>query len=283
MKFGAHISIAGGINKSFSKAKEIGCDTFQIFTRNPRSWKYKLLTDEVISEFKHNLKQYKIKPIYSHMPYLPNLASPDKDIRDKSISSIKIELERCDSLNIPYIVTHLGSSKGEKKEIGIANVIKTLDVVLEHYNGKCKILLENTAGKNQRLGSSIIDICYILTKVEFRDRLGLCLDTCHAFTSGYDLRQENVIELILSEIGECVGLDKLKLIHCNDALAVLGSGIDRHEHIGLGKIGDIGFINMLKDKRVRKIPFICETPVDERRKDKDNLEYLRFLLKKSKN
>jgi deoxyribonuclease-4 len=280
MKFGVHVSIAGGLSKSFLKAKKIGCDTFQIFTRNPRSWKYKPLTEEIKIEFKHSLKKFNIKPIFSHMPYLPNLASPDKEIWNKSIASLKIELDRCDKLRIPYIVTHLGSPKKEKKEIGIANVIKALNQCLENYNGSCTILLENTAGKNGRLGSLIVDICNILSEIELHEKIGLCFDTCHAYTSGYDLQKKAVVNSILTEIDECVGLNKLKLIHCNDTKADLGSGIDRHEHIGLGKIGDKGFINLLKEKKLKKVPFICETPVDERRTDIDNLHHLRKLLKK---
>ncbi|NHK32017.1 MAG: deoxyribonuclease IV [Asgard group archaeon] len=280
MKIGVHISISGGIEKSFSKAEKIGCDTFQIFTRNPRSWNFKILTNDIISKFKYNLKKYKIRPIYSHLPYLANLASPDLTILKKSISSLKNELNRCDLLGIPYVVTHLGSQKGETKENGMLNLKKALNGVLEKYNGKCKILLENTAGKNQKLGSNLADICAIINEIDYIDKVGLCLDTCHAFVSGYDIRRLEVIDKLLIEINSSIGLKKIFLVHCNDAKSELGSGIDRHEHIGLGKIGESGFRILLKDKRLKKVPFICETPVDDQRNDEGNLNYLRALLKK---
>jgi deoxyribonuclease-4 len=279
MKIGVHISISGGIEKSFIKAKKIGCDTFQIFTRNPRSWNFKELTDEVISKFKTNLKNYKINPIYSHLPYLANLASPDVEISKKSISSLKNELNRCDILGIPYVVTHLGSPKDKTKEDGMLKIISALNDSLKKYNGKCKILLENTAGKNQKLGSCLTDICAIIKKVDYADKVGLCFDTCHAFVSGYDIRRLDVIDKLLSEINSAIGLKKLLLVHCNDAKTDLGSGLDRHEHIGLGKIGESGFRTLLRDKRLSKVPFICETPVDDRRNDEGNLNYIRSLLR----
>lgn len=278
MKIGFHISISGGIEKSFQRAAKIGCDTFQIFTRNPRSWKHKILSDEIIIKFKKNFKKYNINPIYSHMPYLTNLASPDKEIFKKSISSLEVELNRCDLLGIPFVVTHLGSSKGESKKIGKLNINKAINDVFKKYNGKCRVLFENTAGKKQFLGSSLSDICAIIKENEHTDRIGLCFDTCHAFVSGYDIRSAKVIENLLSQIDDSIGLKKLLLVHCNDAKFDLGSGIDRHEHIGLGKIGKKGFKNLIKNKYLKRIPFICETPVDEYRNDEENLHYLKSLL-----
>lgn len=278
MKIGVHVSISGGIEKSFLRANKIGCDAFQIFTRNPRSWNYKTLTNDIINEFKKNSKEFKISPVYSHLPYLSNLASSNKEIFNKSILSLEIELNRCDALGIPFVVTHLGSPKSETKECGIANVKRALNTVLENYNGKCRILLENTAGRNQKLGSSLFDICNIINGIDYKDKVGLCFDTCHAFVSGYDLREFDVIDELISEIDNSIGLKKLDLIHCNDTKSEFGSGVDRHEHIGMGKIGDIGFKHLFKEKRLKKVPFICETPVDEQRNDEGNLNYLRKLL-----
>jgi deoxyribonuclease-4 len=279
MKFGAHVSIAGSIELSIKRALTIGCDTFQIFTRNPRSWTAKELTEDVASKFRNSVLESDLWPIYAHMPYLPNIASPDTEMWYKSVLHLKEELVRCDTLKIPYIVTHLGSPKGSKKEKGISNIIKALNKVFKKYKGECVILLENTAGKDDSLGSSIEDICDIISKIKNQERIGFCLDTCHAFASGYDLRKSEIIAEILNGIDECIGLNQLLLIHCNDSKFDLGSGRDRHEHIGLGSIGEIGFKALLGDKRLRKVPFVCETPVDERRDDKGNLEYLRQLLK----
>lgn len=281
MKFGAHVSIAGSIELSVKRAKAIGCDTFQIFTRNPRSWTSKDLTEDIASKFKDSVLESNLWPIYAHMPYLPNIASPETEMWNKSILHLREELVRCDTLNIPYIVSHLGSPKGSKKEKGISNIIKALNKVFKNYKGKCVILLENTAGKDGSLGSSIEDICDIISMIKKQEKIGFCLDTCHAFASGYDLRKLEVITEILNGIDECVGLDKLLSIHCNDSKFDLGTGRDRHEHIGLGCIGEIGFKALLSEERLRKVPFVCETPVDERRDDKGNLEYLRQLLKKS--
>ncbi len=282
MRFGAHISISGSIANSIPRAIDLGCDTFQIFTRNPRSWTSKELTNERILEFKMNISSSDLKPVFVHMPYLPNLASPDPEMWEKSIFSLKEELNRCDLLEIPYIVTHLGSPKTSGKEKSVEKVIQSLNKALTNYNGNTTILLENTAGKNESLGSNIDDICNIITKTEVQDKLGLCLDTCHAFASGYDLRDQTVITKLIEQIDGCIGLNKLLLIHANDAKFDLGEGRDRHEHIGLGKIGEIGFKLLLKEKKLRKVPFICETPVDERRDGKGNLEYLRKLLEKAK-
>ena len=279
MRIGAHVSIAGSIELSIKRAMAIGCDTFQIFTRNPRSWTSKDLTEEVIVKFRNSVSESNLWPIYAHMPYLPNIASPDTEMWKKSILHLKKELERCDTLKIPYIITHLGSPKGSKKEKGISNIIKALNKVFKNYKGKCVILLENTAGKDGSLGSSIKDICNIISRIKKQEKIGFCLDTCHAFASGYDLRKSEIITEILNGIDECIGLNKLLSIHSNDSKFDLGSGRDRHEHIGLGSIGEIGFKAILGEKRLRKVPFICETPVDERRDDKGNLEYLRQLLK----
>jgi deoxyribonuclease-4 len=280
MKIGAHVSIAGSIELSIKRALVVGCDTFQIFTRNPRSWTTKELSEDAISNFQNSVLESKLWPIYAHMPYLPNIASPETEMWNKSILHLKEELVRCDALKIPYIITHLGSPKGSKKEKGISNVVKALNKVFKKYKGKCVILLENTAGKDGRLGSSIEDICDIISRIRNQDNIGFCLDTCHAFASGYDLRSSEIVKDMLNGIDECVSLKKLLLIHSNDSKFDLGSGKDRHEHIGLGCIGEDGFKTILREKRIRKVPFICETPVDDRRDDKGNLEYLRQLLMK---
>lgn len=282
MKFGAHVSISGAIFKAIPRALDLGCDTFQIFTRNPRSWASKELSNEMINEFKLDVSESNLSPIFAHMPYLPNLASPEPEMWKKSIASLKLELNRCDLLNIPFIVTHLGSTKTSGKEKGIKRVIQSLNKVLKKYNGNTIVLLENTAGSDSSLGSSIEDICNIIVNTDVQDSLGLCLDTCHAFASGYNLRNKSTISEMIDTIDDCIGLNRLFLIHANDAKFDLGEGKDRHEHIGLGKIGELGFKLLLKEKKLRKVPFICETPVDDRRDDKGNLKYLRDLLAKIK-
>ncbi|NHJ03412.1 MAG: deoxyribonuclease IV [Candidatus Heimdallarchaeota archaeon] len=282
MKFGVHVSIAGSIEKSIDRALNIDCDTFQIFTRNPRGWKAKELTPEIITNFIVKTKQSTLSPIFAHVPYLPNLATPVLDMWEKSLTVLKNELIRCDLLGIPYIITHLGSPKSAGFDFGFSRVISSLNKILLNYNGQTTILLENSTGKNNSLGNNLVDICNIISKADFPDFLGICFDTCHAFASGYDIRQMNVIDSFLDEIDLSVGLSKLLCIHCNDSLFDLSRGRDRHEHLGLGKIGKKGFENLLLNERTRNIPFICETPVDNRRSDKGNLDFLRDLAKKLK-
>ncbi|MBN1328539.1 MAG: deoxyribonuclease IV [Candidatus Heimdallarchaeota archaeon] len=282
MKFGVHVSIAGSLSNSIDRALDIGCDTFQIFTRNPRSWAFKEISEEIAISFKKKLNESNISPIFSHMPYLPNISSSEKEIWLKSIDCLKEEVSRCTNLNIPYIITHLGSPKKDPRHVGIENAIKALDLVLEEIDHKCNILIENIAGKKESMGASITDLHYIIENSRFTDKLGLCFDTCHAFASGYDIRKTDVVINIIDEINSYIGLDKLKIIHCNDSKFDLGMGLDRHEHIGLGKIGEIGFINLLIREELRNIPFICETSIDNVRNNKDELKYLRDLLKKIK-
>ena len=282
MKIGAHVSISGSIELSIDRALEIGCDTFQIFTRNPRRWFSKELSSEKIERFRSKLKNSSLDPVFSHIPYLVNLASLELEIWRKSVTMMTEELKRCDILDIPYVVTHLGSAKKAGKELGISRVISTINHIFEDYSGKTKILLENTAGKGDKLGNNIEEICQILLQINKFDSIGLCFDTCHAFASGYDLRKEAVIDNLVSEIQDLVGIKKLLCIHSNDSLFDLGEGRDRHEHLGLGKIGDLGFHNLLKNKKLNEIPFICETPVDNQRDGKVNIKYLRDLEKKCK-
>ncbi|MHA1879082.1 MAG: deoxyribonuclease IV [Candidatus Heimdallarchaeota archaeon] len=278
MKFGVHVSIAGSLAKAVLRAKAIRCDTFQIFTRNPRSWIAKELTDEMATAFKREVNESGIYPIFSHMPYLPNIASQEEPIYKKSLQSLEDELIRCDALSIPYTIIHLGSAKNAPKSDGLKTFIKGIDSVFDKKEFKCGLLLENTAGKEGKLGSLLEDLYEIISKSKFPHKIGICFDTCHAFASGYDIRSSIVLGEILDEIDEQIGLEKLKIIHCNDSVFDLGSGRDRHEHIGMGKIGIEGFKHLLSEKRLRSVPFICETPVDYRRNDRSQLEILRCLL-----
>ncbi len=280
MKIGAHVSISGSIELSVDRALEIGCDTFQIFTRSPRRWLSKELQNDKIEKFRFKLKNSSLGPVFSHIPYLANLASLDHEIWKKSLKMMTEELNRCDKLDIPYIVTHLGSAKRAGKELGITRLISSINLIFEDYSGKTKILLENTAGKGNKLGTNIEEICQILLQINKFDSIGLCFDTCHAFASGYDLRKEKVVNNLVSEIHDLVGIKKLVCIHSNDSLFDLGEGRDRHEHLGLGKIGDLGFHNLIKNKKLNKVPFICETPVDSERDGKENIRYLRDLERK---
>ncbi|MEM2248730.1 MAG: deoxyribonuclease IV [Candidatus Bathyarchaeia archaeon] len=264
------MSIQGSIDKAVDRALEIGCNTLQIFTRNPRGWIARPLRETEVNDFIEKVRASDIRPVYGHMPYLPNLASPRDDIYMKSIDTLIIELERCKKLGIPYLVTHLGSHLGYGAKLGLERIIRAIDRAFSVTGEDVMLLLENTAGTRNSVGGSLEDLQHIIERSSYPDKIGVCFDTCHAFAAGYDLRTEETIEEIIRKIDESVGLDRLKLVHLNDSRGDLNSHIDRHEHIGLGKIGEMGFRNILRSK-LASFPLILETPRDNRRSDLENL------------
>lgn len=279
VRIGVHVSIAGSIDKAVDRAQEKGCDTFQIFTRNPRGWKIKELTETDTARFIEKLNRTGIFPPVDHMPYLPNLAAPTDDVYVKSVAALTEELKRCNALQIPYLVTHLGSHRGSGKEAGLRRIGDAINTAFSEVaidNG-VMLLLENTAGTKNSMGGTFEDIRHIMDRIEHKERIGICFDTCHAFVAGYELRTEKGLNATMQHFDEVIGLEHLKLIHLNDAKAGLNSRLDRHEHIGLGYIGEGGFRVILHDARIRDRPMILETPVDDRRDDRGNLQKVREL------
>jgi len=272
-----HVSISGTIDQAADRAREIGCDTFQMFTRNPRGWKYKKLDRVEVGEFKGKVGSYNLTPVVAHMPYLPNLSSPKKLIYNKSVKSLSGELDRCGTLGIPYIVTHLGSHLGEGSDIGLEKIVAAINRALSENPNDVMLLLENTAGTKNSMGSSFEDIKRILDRVEIRERVGVCFDTAHAYAAGYDLHSPRGVDDTLQKFNSVLGFSRLKVIHMNDSAVGLGSGRDRHEHIGLGYIGEQGFRALFRHEAVRNVPFIMETPIDERRDEKENMRKAREL------
>jgi len=277
IRVGLHVSISGALDKAADRAKEIGCDTFQMFTRNPRGWKFKAMDSEQVAEFKKKVKAYGLSPVVSHMPYLPNLSCPKKLIYNKSLKTLRAELDRCAKLELPYLVTHLGSHLGKGPEIGLERLVNAVNSAMSESNGHVRLLLENTAGQKNSMGSSFEDIRRILEGVKWKDRVDVCFDTAHAFAAGYDIRTGDGVRDTLSKFDSVIGLERLKLLHLNDSKGELGSGRDRHEHIGLGYIGEKGFRALLKHEALRELPFIMETPIDERRDDMGNIKKVREL------
>jgi len=270
MRFGFHISIRGSIDRAVDRALEIGCDTFQLFTRNPRSWSFTPLDEGEVEAFREKLRRSPLEPVFSHMPYILNLASPEREVYEKSIESLKEEIRRCEALGVEYIVTHLGSHKGTGIHEGIRRVAEAVKRTLGETEGDVVILLENGSGAGTQVGSRFWEIGEMLRLID-DDRVAVCLDTCHAFAAGYEWRTPRGLEETLTEFDEAIGLENLILLHLNDSVGELGSGIDHHEHIGLGEIGEGGFRLILNDKRLRRLPIIMETPIDERRTDRENL------------
>mgnify|MGYP000162008545 CR=1 FL=1 len=270
LKIGFHVSIIGRIDEAVDRAVEIGCNTFQIFTRNPRSWKAEELKPDEIRDFTEKVEKYDMQPIFAHMPYLVNLASPRPKIYMLSKKTLKTELERCRILKIPYLVTHLGSHLGAGREKGLKRIIQAINEAYDSTNSEVMLLLENTAGMKNSIGSTFEEIKYIIDNLKSPDLVGVCFDTAHAYAAGYDLRTRRAVEETIHRLDGIIGFERLKLVHLNDSRGGLGSHIDRHEHIGLGNIGEDGFRAILKS-RLGRLPLILETPIDERRSDVENL------------
>ncbi len=269
MRLGFHVSIEGGLDRAVDRALGLGCATFQMFTRSPRMWKRSDIDEEAASRFRSRLRESGIGPVFVHIPYLPNLASPREDVYVKSVESLVAEAGRCRLLGIPYLVTHLGSSLGTGYEEGSQRVVQALNEAAEVRGGPT-ILLENTSGKRNEVGSTFQEIRDIIGGAG-KMGLGVCLDICHAYARGYDVKTKNGLEATLREFDHLIGLRNLRLVHLNDSVGELGSRIDRHEHIGLGTIGEEGFRNILRSRLGEK-PMVMETPVDNRRTDEANMQ-----------
>ena len=274
-----HVSIAGSIDKAVDNAVATGCSAFQIFTRNPRGWAAKPLTSSDASSFKEKLAKTKIDRFatVAHMPYLPNLSSPEDDPFARSLDSLIDEVKRCSKLGIPYIVAHLGSHKGKGDSKGIEMLVKAFTKAAKDTPDDVMILLENTAGQKNSVGSDLEQLASILSQLKPAKRFGICFDTCHAFASGYDMSTEKGAAATLAKLDKAIGFEHLKILHLNDSKGELGSNLDRHEHIGLGHIGEKGLGYIIKSINRKKIPIILETPIDERRDDIGNLKKVKEL------
>ena len=278
VKVGVHVSITGSLDLAVDRANGAGCDVFQMFSRNPRGWSYLPLSDEVVELYRQKIRTTGILPV-DHMPYLPNLASPKVEVYEKSVATLTSELDRCGALGIPYLVTHLGHHLGDGMAGGRERVIRAIDSALAASDRGAMLLLENTAGEKNSVGSSFEHIRGILDGLSDTKRIGVCFDTCHAFAAGYELRTEAGIAETLGQFDEQIGLKHIRIIHLNDTKGDKGSGLDRHEHIGLGFIGEDGFRHILHNKVISSLPLVCETPVDERRDDRGNIRAVRDLAR----
>lgn len=279
MRVGVHVSIAGKIYEAVDRAKQLGCDTFQIFSRSPRSWRTKKLEKSEAEEFCKRRKETKIGPVIVHIPYLINLASPLETLYQRSISAYIEDIKRAEMLSSEYFVTHIGNLKGKGEDYGISRITRALNQIISQTKPHLKILLENTAGEGTALGYNFEQIATIIKGVKENKYFGLCLDTAHAYGAGYDIAAKKGLDETLKKIDELVGIDRLFLIHANDSKAPLGSRVDRHEDIGMGKIGKKGFALIVNHPALRKLPFILETPKKRPNEDIENLKAIRALEK----
>ncbi|OGL38517.1 MAG: deoxyribonuclease IV [Candidatus Schekmanbacteria bacterium GWA2_38_11] len=283
MFIGAHMSIAGGVDKAVERGSSINCTTIQIFTKSNTQWRTTPLKKKEVENFKKNVEITKISPVFGHNCYLINLASPDPEIYRKSIDTLLIELERSEILGLPYLVMHPGSHMGAGEKAGIERIAESLNKIFEKIKGyNVRVLLETTAGQGRSVGYRFEQLAEIMALVEFKEKLGVCLDTCHIFAAGYDIRSKYGYEKTTAEFNSIVGIDKIKAIHLNDSKKELGSKVDRHEHIGKGFIGLETFRYIMNDERFRLVPKVLETPKGEDMKeDVMNLKVLRGLIKRS--
>jgi len=280
LKLGVHVSIAGKIYKSIDRAVELGCNTMQIFSRNPRQWRKDLLSDEDVERFKNKVKKTKISPVVIHIPYLLNLATAKKSFFKITIKEFISDLIEAGRLQADYLVTHMGSYKGGTEKGGLSRIIQALNKILKETKGvKTKVLLENTSGSGYWLGYKFSHQKIIFDGLNRPEAVGICLDTAHAWAAGYKINEPRGLKALLDEIDQEVGLGCLKVIHLNDTQEELGSLRDRHFDIGKGKIGRRGFNLIVNHPKLRELPLILETPKKSEDEDKDNLEVVRKLYK----
>ncbi len=276
---GAHQSIAGGIHTAFDRARRAGCVTLQVFVKNNNQWKGKPLTDEDIASYKTAASKSNIAPVVAHSCYLINLCAVDPMILKKSREAFLDELRRCDVLGIPYFNFHPGAHLGEGEKEGIKRIVESLNWIHRQTQGSPVLsVLETTAGQGSVLGYRFEHLREIIDTVDEPHRMAVCIDTCHIFAAGYDMRTDEGYERIMRQFDEIIGLDQLVAIHANDSKRELGSRVDRHEHIGKGAIGKEGFRLLMQDERLKHIPKILETPKGkDLKEDKMNLNVLRTL------
>jgi deoxyribonuclease-4 len=277
-RFGAHMSIAGGYYKALVSARDHGCDSVQLFTKNNTQWNAKTLTDEDIGAFCRVREETRLHPAIAHDCYLINLASPDEQLYRRSVDAFVVEVQRAEALGLDYLVTHPGSATDGDEAAGLARVAKALDETRRRCPGcHVQVLLETTAGQGNSLGHRFEHHARILSLVAEPERLGVCLDTCHVFAAGYSLAPRRAYLATMREFDRVIGLDRLRCFHLNDSLRALGSRVDRHAHIGRGCLGLEPFRLLVNDRRFRDHPMILETPKEEGDNDDMDTVNLRTL------
>ncbi len=276
IRLGVHTSIAGGLPLSLERARELGCNTMQIFSHNPRQWAVSAIPADVSESFKKMRAEFDIAPVFVHTSYLINLAASDTVILKKSVELLKRELDLADTLGAEYVVVHTGS---DSQGVATESRLRAVDAIKKIAGSwKSRLLLENTAGEKGDITSQIGDLAEIIRLSDSDLIAGITFDTCHAFAAGYDLRSDNDISALAAEIEKLLGLEKIKLIHLNDAKKGLASHVDRHWHIGEGEIGLDGLRKFVNHKAFKGIPLVLETPKKEEDDDPRNLAIVRNML-----
>ena len=276
LHLGVHVSISGGVEEAIPRAVEIGCTSIQIFSRNPRGWKSAPLTSRSIEEFRKRAQETGIHPVVIHTPYLFNLASGVEELYQRSISGLALDVHRAEQLGARCVVTHLGSPREKGRNFGVQRVARALQELCRR-DTSVAILLENSAGAGKSLGSRFEELQEIIAIAGCQGKVGVCFDTCHGFAAGYDLRTRDTVTALAREIKRTIGRKSLALLHLNDCSGGLGSHLDRHAHIGKGKIGSAGFRSLLHDPFFRGLPMILETPKEQIDSDLKNMNKIKGI------
>ncbi len=278
MRFGFHISIAGGFSKVAERARVRGCDTIQLFSRNPRGWRYESLDGAEVDEFRRSVESSGLFPAFLHLPYLPNIASRRSKFYKRSIDSIVVDLQRAEQLNVHYLIIHIGHRMESSEAEAIDAVSQGINQAFIKVKNSVILLVETTAGQGTEIGYSFEQVREIMDGVDERKRIGVCLDTAHAFEAGYDLSRRDGIERTIESFDKTIGLKQLHVLHLNDSKTSLGSRKDRHWHIGEGYIGLEGFRYLINHPLLRHLSGIMETPRDDTVEDLKNMKTIRSLV-----
>jgi len=277
-RLGVHTSIAGGVHLSLERARELQCSTIQIFSHNPRQWHVTNVPDEEVRRFRELRGLFDIEPVFIHTSYLINLAAVRPDVLDKSVQLLIREMELADTLGAEYVVLHTGSASGDSRDNARRRASDALKIVSGCRTWNARLLLENTAGERGDISSTIGDMSELVNAATGALVGGICLDTCHAFQSGYDLSTGEGLDGMIREIEQTMGLERVKLIHLNDSKRAFNAGVDRHEHIGQGEIGKEGLKRTICHPLLKDTPLILETPKKSEEDDPRNLKVVRNLL-----
>lgn len=259
MLLGVHVSTSGGLHEAVKRAKGVGCETFQIFTSNPKGWEFKVRSEEEILEFKNSAREAGIDTIFGHMIYLTNLASNNPYIYTNSINSLISGLVLAEKAGLTGVITHIGSHGGRGSKDGVERVSNALKQALLTTESKVPVILETDAGPGSHMGATFKEIGQIIKKVG-SDQVKVCLDTCHVYAAGYNVSTDEGLEKTLAEFNAEIGLDRLVVLHLNDSKGTLGSHLDRHEEIGKGEIGLEAFRRIINHPKLKNLPGIVETP-----------------------
>jgi len=277
---GAHMSTSGGVYSAFARGVSIGCTTMQVFVKNNNRWQARPYTDADIENYKTEEAKARVAPVVAHAAYLINLCAPDLTILKKSRTAFADELTRCEALGIKALIVHPGAHMGAGESPGIKRIAESLNLAHRQTSGFSVLsALESTAGQGSALGYRFEHLRDIIDRIEEKDRMAVCLDTCHLLAAGYDIRTQGGWEKTIGEFVDVVGIHRLVAVHVNDSKKELGSRVDRHEHIGRGKIGLEGFRALMNDPRLVDVPKILETPKSEdMHEDVENMSVLRSLV-----